>query len=982
MPLLSDIYQYVFAGHAAIDDSKFPQEKKAALRGKIEKLIREKFQTIINSPRQRQFRKLLRKLNNASLECILFGNAEETLDNTIYDFPSDEEIRGKFRSLNAHYRYFTQKKSARAEQDYLIYFKASKITADFVENNNNAFDQLAGLNAYKMLVLFGLDGGNPFASINAYLHNYNFNQASQPVHDALLKEIPVNTNGIDLARWRKLALRHGPAAVSLFQVAPDIHRMLKRAPETLDEAKNAASQIKYQRYNEYPELAELCYTWHVNENNFNKCLDHVEPKRKKTDNLPDVVINGAEHHHPGYYLVKLPANDPHVYVLGHLTNCCMNPGGNSYHCIVDGVTKENCGFYVLLRARGNRANANPFLDKDKINHNDYVIVGCGYAWLGQMDSLTLDSWENLRPETDDPVIVTLLKIMSKQVINGKTIKRVHIGTGGKTPKEFSSLTHPDIMMEGIQCSDSYKQALIHGQDDNPDESMRLKQIILEKHKTGYLSTLIDWQTFNKLVSMDACTPAYLKWLNTLFFSIDSEELWGKLLHDNVESFDQLTACAKDQGPEFIELLLQIHAMGLLDRFSYRLILENAAHSMSLRAILSAFRHVNITLSDRLLFIQILQLLKNENALTQVGLLASRLYDNNSLDYPRLNLLFDNLTLLPVINNLLEQLQEADALNKRILLSLVGHVHKIHQIAAIMLLLKLSDALDKDNVELVIKSVSDHPDDLQQIWAECSPSLRGGLADKEMFRLMMLNAAHILETGDIIKLLQHAGLLTHDNLLVTLEATSLNPAATGSIREAFTILEDIKVLNPEIVRFIAAHPAQAKDIMQGLWRLFNNKLYTYNNCSIIFASPSHALDIADALIRLHRNNLLDDKSRQIIRLHPGHADSFSCGLNDLYTAASQHQAKDVFRHFIEYYKNQATFNNPAQIVQDWVENYQRTFRRHPFADIAGASQAQAGPGLFQPAVKDFRKIFNTFMAGHEIPEALAHETLVSGPSPGT
>ncbi len=198
----------------------------------------------------------------------------------------------------------------------------------------------------------------------------------------------------------------------------------------------------------------------------------VHKKIKTSDNLADVVIHGAEINeaYADYCFVKLPFTDNRAYVLGHLTNCCQSMGGHSEKCVIDGVTRENNGFYVLLKKIHTSEDKNIKISSPlpivngKINDAAYEIVGQGYAWLSEGNNLVFDSWENRTPGRDDRVVVDLLKEFSKQVTHAKNSSciRVLIGNGGKTPSALKSgISVREIMKEGVQYGDSLKQSTIY-----------------------------------------------------------------------------------------------------------------------------------------------------------------------------------------------------------------------------------------------------------------------------------------------------------------------------------------------------------------------------------------------------------------------------------------------------------------------------------------------------------------------------------------
>ena len=415
-----------------------------------------------------EFRTMLRAQGNRDLENLLYDNTIDVLERSVnsgrYAIPSDDEIKEQFGKLEREYGYFGT--DEKAFDNFVKLFKASKLIADYVEENNSTDNSVAYLHAYKMMVLFG---ANPFKSIETFVGTHAA-KASKPIHDSLVLPIPKNSPPLKyLDQWQKLIIGSGSSVVSLFQQASEIEKILEAKEPftfTLDSIKEAASQLAYKNYASNPELAKLCLQYHVEEENFNKCL---EIKPKQSDNLPQVTVDGNTVGQRGYHLVKLPVDDPRAGILGKITNCCQSIGGHSEKCVIDGITRENNGFYVLLRAKSGRPKGatppSPTRDDGRINYDNFEIVGQGYAWLSELNNLTLDSWENRTPSTDDAVIQAMLPEFAKQCFAQKPdIGRVTIGTGGKTPEVYKNAAdktaHPELMAEGYHYGDSSVQVAI------------------------------------------------------------------------------------------------------------------------------------------------------------------------------------------------------------------------------------------------------------------------------------------------------------------------------------------------------------------------------------------------------------------------------------------------------------------------------------------------------------------------------------------
>ena len=119
---------------------------------------------------------------------------------------------------------------------------------------------------------------------------------------------------------------------------------------TLSDIEILEGKLTYERFNEAPELAQLCRLYKKPESIFNQCLELLS-QQKTSDTLPDVPINGGDVGHPGYHLLKLPVNDPRALLLGDITNCCQSIGSNSQQCVIDGWMATRRPWFLRSRQR-------------------------------------------------------------------------------------------------------------------------------------------------------------------------------------------------------------------------------------------------------------------------------------------------------------------------------------------------------------------------------------------------------------------------------------------------------------------------------------------------------------------------------------------------------------------------------------------------------------------------------------------------------
>ena len=597
MPMsISEIYDYVF-GHKAktprlpegVKLTPQQQEKKERDDADAKVAKKDAFEFITSNPGlSLEFRNLLRAVKSTDLERLLYGNTIDVLEkmrqSPRYEIPTEEAISAQFETLNREYGYFTET----SLETFIQLLKASKLIADFVEENNSADNAVAYLHAYKMMVLFKIDLKSPFSGINKYI-GAHWKDKPKAIHDALVLAIPKNTPRLlqHLASWQELIMQHGNEALSLFQQAQAIEPRLE-GPMSLIAVQKAAAQLQYKRHAIHPELALLCGQYHVSEENFDKCLAII-PKKQKDEQLPEVMVEGAPLGHPGYYLVKLPIGDPRAYILGHITNCCQNIGGESEQCVIDGITRKQNGFYVLLN-NPKALKADPkdpppkALIDGKINYANYEIVGQGYAWLSELDNLTFDSWENLTPSTDDQVIVNLLAAFTQQCFKEKpSVGRITIGMGGKTPKAYAAETpYPEKIAEGFQYEDSSRQASIA-----MNHPALLKETARINEKLNPMGIALSFELFSM---------KQIKWLESLL----SETALRKYKDALGESTYQALLKKSTSNPDYLAVITLLHQADLLTKDTSVLILSlHNEHVHDIAETLSTLHKANPTLvSDK------------------------------------------------------------------------------------------------------------------------------------------------------------------------------------------------------------------------------------------------------------------------------------------------------------------------------------------------------------------------------------------------
>ncbi|MHB1948517.1 MAG: hypothetical protein ACYCQI_10450 [Gammaproteobacteria bacterium] len=556
---LHKFFQYIFTDRANVAKSlpsTLSEEARIRALKKSEEPIQDFFINLIPERLHGEFRHALRAMKSEHLERVLYDPKSQFEGN--YTLPEDKEIDAYFKKLNDQYHYFSGAQLAIAKTQFRDFFKVRKIINDFIETPMQPQDEEVALQAFKMLVLFGNEAKIDFQPFSRYIEQHIAPDIAQPLHAALAWPIPVNEEKekFDLKGWSKFIQREGPQAMQFFEMAPLIERELKKVPDNLDEALSVFKKMKYKKAEQNPQLADLSVEHLKDEATYDFCLD-IYAQRKKKDNLPDIMIDGAAVGKPGYFLVKLPPDDPMAFFLGDKTKCCQTIGDTGQQVVIDGITRENNGFYVLLKEKSSPgkskaerqelkrdkkedpAQAKKPLKAGKINYQDFEIVGQANAWLTEQGNLTIDSWENANPGKDDRVAVLMLEKFAKEVAHDKEsgIVRVLIGTGGKTPQKWAEHDGEEkglpffreFMREGTQYDDSETQVMIYCDQEKRRQIVEQLEIKMDEIFNSLLPAFDEeyhaevWQTIAEIK----------KWMIRDCYSIQDAERTLALMQEPV-----------------------------------------------------------------------------------------------------------------------------------------------------------------------------------------------------------------------------------------------------------------------------------------------------------------------------------------------------------------------------------------------------------------------------------------------------------------
>lgn len=920
---MNDMYQYVFGNRAVITNKKKDPAQQSAYDSRVKEKIRVKFQAIVNGHLSRRFRKLLREINNKELEVILFDNNTDVLPPPNVSVLAEERLVQAFHTINDKYSYFDK-----ADTATLSYFIAISRACQLMlvyKENSEANDEFIYFLAYKILIFFGVSNDrNIFSNLESFMKKHA-GGSKQALNDILPEGLPLYDKSIDLLFWRKMIMQHGKSVLPLFSIAPQIVKILPQGHFSLQEAKRAAAELYYPRGKEYPALAELCHLYHIDEADFNKCLDQFEPIRKKRDNLPDIVIAGKDVNFPGYYLVKLPINDPKIYVLGNITNNCARIGGEGEQCIVDALLHEDCGFYVLLKAYQAKKDAAPIIN-DEINYNDFALVGHGYTWISKFNNLTFDSWENQRKEIDDAVIAPLLKKFCEIIAKEGRFKRVTIGTGGKTPAIFSQqITFSEIIREGVQSPDSYRQGILYDSLKGDEEIESYKARFMQEIEEGLALSLEEKMVLKELIAINIPYKHYFDLIRELFLYPIFEFSWKEIFKRSTGK-EIFLAKVKENGALFLDFLLKLKQLNLLTEEIYLMFVENLEKGMWFITVLSILQKANIAVTPSI-FIKAMGLMLSNNIerVAQLIKLAYKLEILNTDMFIQFINLSENMDDILAIECLIDQLTRYSIQDNEVLRALLTNLSVIREVCAMSILLTHTGKMTRENILAAIHHCKDHADNLPLLWQKMQCFHEDKWIDKENFQsfFMAEEYNYKLKIENMIIILSNLGMLDKKTFSLVLNVAS--QCHVNDFNFLISLFETMRLgfkCENEQFLYILERPQPSIALFKKLKDAGLLTLYVWD---VIADSLPHIEDVLNGLITIKRYS-------------------------------RYHARKDIFNDFMEYFHLRNDCVDRTKIVYEWALDYIRFKQENPFA-ILEKVEGQSGLAFFsqqENAVATFKK----------------------------
>ena len=198
----------------------------------------------------------------------------------------------------------------------------------------------------------------------------------------------------------------------------------------------------YKNAEKNPEAAKIFFSQGTSEERFNEYLS-LKPQDDPKE-IPFIKIHGAtiSPQYSDFYLVKLPADDPRLGVIGNYTGCCQSLGKQGQDPAKNSITSSKAGVYAIFR----KANKE-FLETDQL------IAQC-WTWRGKKREMTFDSIEE-QIDYRKPDYLTMVSdfytYLGHQLVTQHDVPIVLVGTGGETPDKLgilkpASCADPRIML--------------------------------------------------------------------------------------------------------------------------------------------------------------------------------------------------------------------------------------------------------------------------------------------------------------------------------------------------------------------------------------------------------------------------------------------------------------------------------------------------------------------------------------------------------
>lgn len=419
-------------------------------------------------------KKYARRLN--TLKNILPPQAQEQLPIFLHNLPAkdlisllklppiqsapkltDNDLKKLCHSINLQF-------NTKLDGQNLIYFVrlCELVTGQMIDMPH----EVAYLASFVAYFQINFKSSNPFSLLQSYIKHSGGSNEIAYSFPSLSSKI------CDYAGWGNFL--SGLGKHYLNYLSPRVEAILKRAPNNLAEFHEAKAQ-SYPNATQNLTLARICAQYNADDYVFLGCLNATDVKgvplhgdrakykwKTQTDTLPNIEVDGKAINHPKYYLMKLPIRDYHALILGKITGCCQSITGYGAAFVIDGMTRKDNGFYVLLKKKGQTSATSPKLADGSIDYNNYEIIAQAYAWRSTNNNLVFDSWESKHEKTHAIAYDMLIAFGKKLITSEDPAYAFLLGEGGKTPKSFTQQKKKssEKMIQGTVTKDAIMQSIL------------------------------------------------------------------------------------------------------------------------------------------------------------------------------------------------------------------------------------------------------------------------------------------------------------------------------------------------------------------------------------------------------------------------------------------------------------------------------------------------------------------------------------------
>ena len=465
----------------------------------------------------------------------------------------------------------------------------------FVDNGD--MNQPDDSYVYKMMFLFqsrDLDPSTTLAAFDKFVQKYingfvSLKAFLEGRHIASF-EFPANLEyGIfdyDLVAMRKALPALG---YTLLKNLADIGKIQASNdgtfPQDIATFKHSALKAKFPNAAQNIKLAELCNLYDGNVAQFDDMIALMEngvlPSAggrllpKAVDNLPDVIVPYVNPETgSNYCLVKLPSHDLRAMMLGNITgNCQTLSNGDADPFIIDGITRPNNGFYVIIK-EGRKSFDPANIDWENLEKNGHEIVGQSYAWIGRDGkSITWEAPQIIKDRAPNIDITEVLTGFGK-AIESQGFDRVTTGRdqgirGAQNADTMCSTESHNIFKEGFRYSWSADQ---HNETYVSAKLEAMRKKIAKVIEEDWVGQLIGWDFVRSVISVQQ-GEALLQFLPGKRFNLTMQKAIASCYLTkewSLEKLESLLSILEEKSEAELESILQHKAL-----YHYGLTIEYA-----------------------------------------------------------------------------------------------------------------------------------------------------------------------------------------------------------------------------------------------------------------------------------------------------------------------------------------------------------------------------------------------------------------------